>query len=381
MKTLILINKKVVIIFIVVIFLCLYAYYLDNISKTNITTSKINYVVTVDAGHGGIDTGTHYNSIYEKDINLAISEFLVKELEKANIETIMTRKDDSLYNNSRADDLRYRPKFANENQSDLFISIHVNHFPITSAKGIQVFYKQNSNKSKKLAQEIDKKFSELEILSKREIKIGDYYVLNKVESPAVLIECGFLSNEFDRKVLADKKNQKIIAKKITEGVKYYLQENLGQNSKESNENKNNNEKNTLNENNYNIYSIKSENQNIILKKSNFLYPIGSFLNEELYQLSENEFTAIFALKQLSSQSEIFPFYLNLNKNNVREENNKLYINLESTLIKNFNGGANFEKTLIESIYNTLYSTTTVKDIIITIDGKKNSTIGGHIILP
>ena len=230
MKSLILINKNVIIIFIIVISLSLYAYYLDNISKTNSTSSKISYLVTVDAGHGGIDTGTHYNSIYEKDINLAISEFLVKELEKANIKTIMTRKDDSLYKNSRADDLRYRPKFANENQSDLFISIHVNHFPITSAKGIQVFYKQNSNKSKKLAQEIDKKFSELEILNKREIKKGDYYVLNYVKSPAVLIECGFLSSEVDRKVLADKKYQKIIAKKITEGVKYYLQENLGQNN-------------------------------------------------------------------------------------------------------------------------------------------------------
>ncbi|MGM0409835.1 MAG: N-acetylmuramoyl-L-alanine amidase [Bacillota bacterium] len=381
MKTVILINKKNIIIFFIVIMISLYAYYLDNISTTNTTSSKINFIVTVDAGHGGIDTGTHYNSIYEKDINLAVSKFLVEELKKANIKTIMTRKDDSLYNNSRADDLKYRPNFANENDSDLFISIHVNHFPVGNAKGIQVFYKQNSNKSKNLAKEIDKQISELDILRKRDLKKGDYYVLNNVKSPAVLIECGFLSNEYDRKILTEEKNQKIIAKKITEGIKYYLQDNLGKNNNESKKNNNNNEKFTLNENNYKIFKLKSENENLILKKSNFIYPIGSFLNEEIYQLSENEFTAIYALKQLSNHNEIFPFKLNLNKNNVIEKNDKLYINLDSNLIANFNGGCNYEQKLIESIYNTLYSTTTVKDIIITIDGERNSTIGGHIILP
>ena len=386
MKYFFIIDKKIIIIIFLVLVITSYAYYVDHLSIPG-NTSKMIFKVVIDPGHGGIDTGTHYNSIYEKNINLDIAKYLNDSLKKSNIITFMTREKDILYKKSRAKDLKYRPEFANEKEVDLFVSIHINHFPSANARGSQVFYKQSSNKSKKLAKDIQSKLIELDSANKREIKTGNYYVLNQVNCPAVLIECGFLSNENDRNNLTSSDYQKKFAEKIKEGIINYFQEDLANIKYEDyevhNYKKINNNLEFEQNKSFSIYHINKEDNNLKLVQSDFVYPTGSFLNQNLNKLNQIEFTAIAALEQLTNynKNKYFPLNDKINIQSIKEENGALYIDISSNITKKFQGGAPLEEKAVIAIYNTLYSIPGIKKVILTIDGEQNSTIGGHIILP
>ncbi len=386
MKYFFIIDKKILIIIFLVLTITSYSYYLDHLSIPGNTSTMI-FKVAIDPGHGGIDTGTNYNSIYEKNINLDIAKYLNESLKESNIIAIMTREKDILYKKSRAKDLKYRPEFANEKEVDLFVSIHVNHFPSANAKGSQIFYKQSSKKSKKLAKDIQSKLIELDSANNREIKTGNYYVLNQVNCPAVLIECGFLSNETDRNNLTDRNYQKIFAGKIKEGIINYLQKDLENIKYEDYEV--HNYKKTIyglkfNQNKtFSIYHINKEDNNLNLVQSDFIYPTGSFLNQNLKKLNQIEFTALSALEQLTNydKNKYFPLSDKMNIQNINEENGIVYIDISSEITKKFQGGAPLEEKTVIAIYKTLYSISGIKKVILTIDGEQNSTIGGHIILP
>jgi len=114
--------------------------------------------IAIDPGHGGIDVGTSYKDIYEKDINLKISLYLKEELEKYGANIIMTRIGDydlSYPNASyrKKSDFNNRIKIINENNTNLFISIHQNYYNDSKYYGTQIFYKGN----KELAEYIQKK--------------------------------------------------------------------------------------------------------------------------------------------------------------------------------------------------------------------------------
>lgn len=179
-----------------------------------------NKTIVIDPGHGGKDVGTSFKDIYEKDINLDISLYLKEELEKFGANVIVTRLGDydlSTPNASRRkkSDFDNRIKIANENNSDLFISIHQNYYKDSKYKGTQIFYKGNENLADYLQKNINK--------DRKTKKISNsLYMYNKIKSDVLLIECGFLSNSSDRKKFTDISYQKEYSKNLSKYITLYF---------------------------------------------------------------------------------------------------------------------------------------------------------------
>ena len=186
----------------------------------------IGKTIYIDAGHGGKDNGANVDNIVEDAINMKISGYLMEMLIDCGAYVLMSRTSDydlaSNYNkNRKREDLNNRVKYINSSKPDLFISIHLNAYPSGNVSGAQVFY-QDNDKSKVLSNAIQNK---LNILTnkKRKNKIGDFYILNKTYYTGVLVECGFLSNGYERVKLNDDKYQMKIAMRIKEGILEYFQ--------------------------------------------------------------------------------------------------------------------------------------------------------------
>ena len=180
------------------------------------------FVIVIDPGHGSLDPGTSYQDIYEKDINLNISNYLKNELEKYGAKVILTRTGDydlsspNAYFRKRSD-FDNRIRIINESNTDLYISIHLNYLLDRSYYGPQVFYNKENDG---IADTIQKQMNK-DLKGDRNIKKipEDTYMYSKLKPSGVLIECGFLSNETERSLLVTEKYQKKIAKSIANGVK------------------------------------------------------------------------------------------------------------------------------------------------------------------
>ncbi len=187
-------------------------------------------VVVVDAGHGGNDPGkVAVNGSLEKDINLAIAKRLAWYLEQADVTVIMTRDSDSgLYsqNDSRkkTSDMQKRRQIMNESKADLAVSIHQNSYHDEEISGGQVFYYADSAPGKRLAERIQKRFDYvLGAENRRQPKANEsYYLLLHAECPAVIVECGFLSNWREASLLGDEEYQDRMAYTIHMGILEYL---------------------------------------------------------------------------------------------------------------------------------------------------------------
>lgn len=168
--------------------------------------TKNENIVIIDAGHGGEDCGAvGENGIYEKDINLSIAQTLSDMLQAHGIKTVMTRNEDILLYDKNSDhhgqkkvqDLATRRKIAQSYESAIFVSIHMNAFPESKYSGLQVYYSANDPTSKELAQRVqDITRTLIAPDNNRKIKQAgsNIYLLDRLTQPAVLIECGFLSN-------------------------------------------------------------------------------------------------------------------------------------------------------------------------------------------
>ncbi len=192
------------------------------------TLPLMGIIITIDPGHGGRDSGTLYGDILEKDLNLAISKQLEEELSKNGAITYMTRNDDidlsSIYDSrKKRGDLYRRLLLIKNNNSDLYLSIHINWYQNSTYKGAEVLYHSINPENELLANSIMKEF-ETTLGSTREVKKTDLYMYKNTTTPGVLIECGYLSNSTERSLLQDEKYQKKIASAITEGVINYLKE-------------------------------------------------------------------------------------------------------------------------------------------------------------
>ncbi len=186
--------------------------------------------VVIDAGHGGRDGGASEGSVYEKDLNLAISLKLAEHLEKEGINVHLTRSYDTLLadddaKNKKREDLFNRVQFTESIEEPIFISIHMNKFTDPQYGGLQVFYSPNNPYSEALALLLqDNNRKELQMSNTRAVKkaTSSIYVLDRLTCPAVMIECGFLSNPNDLKNLTDSDYQDRLADMITKTVIEYL---------------------------------------------------------------------------------------------------------------------------------------------------------------
>lgn len=185
--------------------------------------------VVIDAGHGGIDGGVVGSTgIKEADINLFISKKLKALFESAGFAVVMTRSTpQGLYGamskGFKSRDLAERVRITNSSRADMFISVHINKFGDSSRRGAQVFYKIDDSRSKKLASYLQNSFNNMEEASRNcSILSGDYYVLNGSSVPAVICECGFISNPQDEALLVTDEYQEKIAYAIFRGAVNYL---------------------------------------------------------------------------------------------------------------------------------------------------------------
>lgn len=186
----------------------------------------LGIIITLDPGHGGRDSGTLYNNIYEKDINLNITKKLEKKLTSLGAIVYTIRDKDIDYSkdwdtNKKRGDLYRRILMIENNNSDLYLSIHNNWYKNTSYKGGEVYYNSINQNNKILAQSIQSEFKE-KLKSKREIKTTNLYIYKNTRIPGVLIECGYLSNKDDRYLLQTKKYQEQLANAISKGVIEYM---------------------------------------------------------------------------------------------------------------------------------------------------------------
>lgn len=188
-------------------------------------------VIIIDAGHGGEDGGAvASDGTVEKDINLKIALQTAKFLKIYGFEVIMTRETDVSTSDGdkfiKREDLENRLNLMKENQNAVFVSIHLNKFTTSAARGSQVFYSKYGD-SKRLGDLIQKSIIDnLQPENKRVNKqaTSSTYLLHNAVVPAVLVECGFLSNEAELLRLKDVEYQKKLAFSITGGILDYFKE-------------------------------------------------------------------------------------------------------------------------------------------------------------
>ncbi len=190
--------------------------------------------VIIDAGHGGEDCGTiGKNGAYEKDLNMQVALMLGEMLSEKGYAVVYTRTDDKLlYTEAenikgirKISDLKNRCKIAKEYPDSIFISIHMNSFTDSKYSGLQVYYSQNNDSSRQLAEKVQKKVvSTLQKDNTRAIKPGkSMYVLENIDNTAILIECGFLSNPEECEKLSQKEYQKELCFSIMCGMIEYTE--------------------------------------------------------------------------------------------------------------------------------------------------------------
>ena len=184
---------------------------------------KKAFTVVLDAGHGGEDGGAvGASGLYEKDLNLRVAS-LVRELLEANgVTVVMTRETDTLlydrnvdyHGRKKALDHAERLRIGQTTENSIFVSIHMNAYPQTQYHGLQVWYSPNDPHSAEIAETIQSTVREhLQPENTRRTKAAtsSIYLLHHLNTPAVLIECGFLSNPEEAASLSDDEYQRKLA--------------------------------------------------------------------------------------------------------------------------------------------------------------------------
>ena len=192
--------------------------------------------IIIDAGHGGFDGGAVADDgTTEKDINLSISLTLYKFLKQNGFCVIMTRMDDTStedtgeakISSKKKSDLNNRLKLMNDYPESVFVSIHLNKFTTSAASGSQVFY-SDSEKAKELGEYIQK--SIVNLIEPDNLRVNkkagsSTFLLYNATVPAVIVECGFLSNKQELLLLKTKDYQDKLAFCIYCGIAEYFAAN------------------------------------------------------------------------------------------------------------------------------------------------------------
>ena len=206
---------------------------IDQAVITNVSDAP---VVVIDAGHGGEDGGAvGINGCIEKDLNLDIALILNDLLSASGIDTVMTRSEDiMLYDEAipgkkKVQDVRKRVAIAEENENSLTVSIHMNTYPSPKYGGAQVYYSPNHTESSVLAKTVQDNLREhLQPDNSRETKAATsaIYLLHNVKTPAVLVECGFISNQAEAELLCTDTYRRKVACAIYASIIEYLNKGI-----------------------------------------------------------------------------------------------------------------------------------------------------------
>ena len=224
------VDKRSVIVSVIIILLILAIFTTIGVAYCYIPRRE--YTIVIDVGHGGSDNGVigKESGVTESEINLLVSFNLKSKLEERGVSVILTREGKSVLNGksgTKKDDFEKRKSIINDAQPDVIVSIHQNKFPDASRRGAQVFFNAQSAEGKSLATAVQSGLNELNLQNVNrtyDALKGDYYILNCSSYPSCIVECGFLSNPEDEKLLLDATYRDELCKKITKGIFAYLNE-------------------------------------------------------------------------------------------------------------------------------------------------------------
>lgn len=191
------------------------------------TFDQQSYVIYIDPGHGGFDGGAYVQNIKEADLNLSIALELKDIYEKNGYKVLLTRDGD--YDLSTDDkhkkrtDIQNRVKLINESNCIFYISIHQNTYTNNIYSGAQCFYNKYNSVSCSLANNIQQSFiNNLGNTNRVAKDISGIYLVDNVDKPGVLVECGFMSNEQELALLQEKTYQQKISSSIYYSTISYL---------------------------------------------------------------------------------------------------------------------------------------------------------------
>ena len=208
-----------------------------NTKNTNVVQTVAlpvsNKVIVLDAGHGKPDEGAQSSTgTTEAETNLKIALKVQSLLEQSGATVILTRSDDeAIYDldsktlkQKKISDIRNRVKIGNEAQADIFVSIHLNKIPQEQYWGWQCFYKEGNEQSIKLAKSLQENLNEsIQKENKRvAMKLENVYIMKHIEIPISIVECGFLSNKEEEKLLLEDSYQDKLAWGIYNGIIDYF---------------------------------------------------------------------------------------------------------------------------------------------------------------
>ena len=184
--------------------------------------------IYLDPGHGGIDSGTTYKNILEKDINLILCKKLQQSLINNGATVYLTRNTDKdlalSKNNRKRSDLINRAYLINKTKPDMYISIHVNYLSNSKYKGLQIFYNNKNKENEKMAESLTKYIKEKTWNVRTPKYNNTYYMYKNIDSPGVLIEVGFISNPDDRYRLTHEEYQDKLISNLTYSINEYFKE-------------------------------------------------------------------------------------------------------------------------------------------------------------
>lgn len=194
------------------------------------TTPKPLHTIVIDAGHGGIDGGAEgkISGVTESQLNLEYALSLKEVCESFGFGVVLTRPDmNGLYQpdapNKKRSEMEKRKQIIEDSNADIVISLHMNSFPLSSTRGTQVFYGKGNELGRTLAKSIQTSIIRDFPLSRKNSSVGDYFILNCHKKAGVLIECGFLSNPEEEKLLVQKDYREKMCYSILVGIIEYFQ--------------------------------------------------------------------------------------------------------------------------------------------------------------
>lgn len=193
------------------------------------SSPKALYTIVIDAGHGGRDGGAvgRVTGETESYLNLQFALKLKSICEEYGFKVVLTRKDmNGLYSafasNKKRSEMEKRMKIIGKANADMVVSIHMNSFSNSSARGAQVFYAQEHAEFENFAQCVQDALNEKMPYAKKLAKPSDFYVINKTTLPSLLVECGFLSNAEEEKLLVNENYQEDFCYVLFYGILSYF---------------------------------------------------------------------------------------------------------------------------------------------------------------
>lgn len=233
----IILSKKRIMIITSIIMVALFAFAIQTNIKTDVVQTVAlpvsNKVIVLDAGHGKPDEGAQSSTgTTEAETNLKIALKVQSLLEQSGATVILTRSDEeAIYDidsktlkQKKISDIHNRVKIGNESSADIFVSIHLNKIPQDQYWGWQCFYKDGNEQSVKLAKSLQENLNEsIQKENKRvAMKLENVYIMKHVEIPISIVECGFLSNKEEEKLLLEDNYQNKLAWGIYNGIIDYF---------------------------------------------------------------------------------------------------------------------------------------------------------------